>query len=178
MPKRFTDSEKWEDPWFCSLRPREKLFWIYLLDRCDHGGIWKVNWPMAEFHLGKDIDELEILARFSTRIQVITPEKWFVPNFIRFQQPSGLNPANKVHASIIKILTFNKISLSPFQAPSKGLARGYSNSNSNSKKGGAGGKIQKYTHKDPFGDSPEEIKRQTDIIRNTYKKLKENANRN
>ena len=183
MPKRFTDSAKWDDPWFCSLKPVQKLFWLYILDKCDHAGIWKVNWPMAEFHLGKDLDELEILAKFSERIRIVNSETWFVHKFIRFQQPKGLNPLNKVHASIIKILKINKITVSPLLAPCKGLARGYSNSNSNSKEGGAGGNKNRggdylKTHKDPMGDSPEEIKRQTQLIQNAYKKLKENANRN
>lgn len=174
MPKRFTDTEKWKDPWFCSLSPEQKLFWYYLLDNCDHAGIWKVNWPMVQFLVGQ-VDELEILAKFSTRIQIINPEKWFIAKFITFQQPGGLNPANKAHTGIIKILKTNNINLSPFLAPSKGLERGISKgigiSKGKGKKGGAGGKIRR----DPSGDTPEQVQREREKIKMIYKNLKQNA---
>lgn len=172
MPKRFTDTDKWKDPWFCSLSTEQKLFWYYLLDNCDHAGIWKVNWPMVQFLVGQ-VDELEILAKFSTRIQIINPEKWFIAKFITFQQPSGLNPANKAHTGIIKILKTNNINLSPFLAPSKGLERGTSIGigNGKGKKGGAGGKQKR----DPTGDTPQEIEKERNKIRSIYQNMKQNA---
>jgi len=41
MAKRFTASEKWEDLWFSELSNKYKLFWIYLLDKCDNAGVWE-----------------------------------------------------------------------------------------------------------------------------------------
>ena len=51
MAKRFTDTEKWKDPWFCALTEKEKLFWVYIVDNCDHAGIWRVNWPLVQFYI-------------------------------------------------------------------------------------------------------------------------------
>ena len=41
MKKRFTDTEKWNQPWFRQLAPAGKLLWVYLLDRCDPAGVWE-----------------------------------------------------------------------------------------------------------------------------------------
>ena len=54
MAKRFTATDKWGDPWFCGLSVSDRMFWIYLLDACDHAGIWQVNWPLVSFYHGKD----------------------------------------------------------------------------------------------------------------------------
>lgn len=101
MAKRFTATEKWNDPWFCGLKPIDKLFWFYLIDNCDHAGIWQVNWPLVKFHLG--IDNIDMIV-FKERVQVISPETWFLPKFIEFQYNGILNPDNRTHASVIAIL--------------------------------------------------------------------------
>lgn len=100
MAKRFTATEKWQDPWFCDLNSTDKLFWIYLLDNCNHAGIWQVNWPLAKFHLGKNISDL---SSFQNRIVQLSEEKWFIPKFIEFQY-GVLNPDNRAHKSVIDIL--------------------------------------------------------------------------
>jgi len=111
MAKRFTATDKWDDPWFCELSDPEKLFWFYLLDKCDHAGMWQVNWPLVKFHIKGVID----LDRFGERIAKISAEKWHIPKFIDFQYggKGGLNPENKVHKSVLDILEN--------QAPTKGL---------------------------------------------------------
>lgn len=101
MAKRFTETEKWRDPWFCGLNAQEKLFWIFLIDNCDHAGIWKVNWPLVKFYL-PDI-EPQLPQAFAGRIIEINKEKWFIEKFIEFQYGT-LNPENRVHHSILAIL--------------------------------------------------------------------------
>jgi len=100
MPKRFTATEKWVDPWFCGLSRPQKLFWTYLLDNCNHAGIWQVNWPLVKFHLGDFEVDLE---KFNGRIEVLSESKWFIPKFISFQY-GELNPDNRAHNSVILIL--------------------------------------------------------------------------
>jgi hypothetical protein len=96
MSKRFTDSAKWGDPWFSDLPPLEKLFWMYLLDNCDHAGIWKVHMKLAEFHLGCNPS----LEPFKGRYLQLSEEKIFIPGFIEFQYGT-LNESNRVHKSVI-----------------------------------------------------------------------------
>lgn len=100
MPKRFTATEKWIDPWFCSLIPINKLFWMFLLDNCDHAGMWKVNWPLVKFHIWEEKIDPSL---FGGRIVVINSEKWHIPKFIEFQY-GELNDQNNTHKSVLKIL--------------------------------------------------------------------------
>lgn len=103
--KRFTDADKWEDEWFFRLSPFSKLVWMYILDRCDHAGFWKVNRPMAETCLGTRIDWTLTESDLAGRIE---PQSggtiWFVPKFLKFQYPKGLDDNCKPHKGVISIL--------------------------------------------------------------------------
>jgi len=108
MANRFTDSRKWDDPWFRKLPCKYKAFFIFLLDKCNHAGIWKVDFESAEFHIGENMVKSEVLEVMNGRI-VELKEKWFIPKFINFQYqvngPEDLNPNNRVHKSVIDLLT-------------------------------------------------------------------------
>jgi hypothetical protein len=103
MAKRLTDSEKWKDPWFCSLGVNEKLFWMYLCDNCDHAGIWMINWPLVEFHFKLKKEDIDLTV-YDDRIIAISDEKWYIPKFVKFQY-GDLNPQNKAHKSVLNILS-------------------------------------------------------------------------
>lgn len=100
MSKRLTDTQKWSDPWFCNLSMKDKAFWIYLLDTCNHAGIWQVNWPLVQFHIKGFTYSHQT---YEGRILEVTPLKWFIPKFIAFQYGT-LNPANRVHKAVIEVL--------------------------------------------------------------------------
>ena len=103
MAKRFTDSEKWDDPWFSELPNKFKLLWILILDKCDHAGFYKVNLKMAEFCTGEKYELQEVKGILDGRIREISPEKWFIPKFIDFQY-GELNDESRVHKSVYSIL--------------------------------------------------------------------------
>lgn len=88
-----------------------------------------MNWPLVKFHCWEDKFDVN---QFGERIIVINEEKWFIKKFVLFQQKIAtldeLNPSNKCHASIIKLLSAEGISVSPLQAPKKGLPRALGNS--------------------------------------------------
>lgn len=121
MPKRFTASEKWDDPWFRRLSPEMKLFWIYLLDRCNVAGIWDADIDLAQFYVGKELALEEIRSTFRGRIIVLPDGKWFVPKFITFQygQLSMTNPAHKNVIAILKRHRFIEADLRFNEAPRK-----------------------------------------------------------
>jgi len=104
MPKRFTDSDKWDDPWFCELSNNEKLLWLYVLDACDHAGIWKANVRMLNFILASDYTIEDICNVLAHRIEHINNDKYFLPKFVQFQYPKGLNEKNRAHLSVINLL--------------------------------------------------------------------------
>jgi len=101
MANRFTATEKWVDPWFCGLNEKDKLFWIYLVDNCDHAGFWQVNWPLVQFHIKDYVFNDEV---FNGRVVKVKVDKWFIPKFIEFQYKTGLNPENRAHLSVINLL--------------------------------------------------------------------------
>lgn len=120
MPKRFTDSRKWDDDFFAELTPKYKLLWLYMLDACDHAGLFKVIKKNINFHLDGEYDLDEILEIFKDKIIVVEEKLWFIPNFITFQY-GNIDSGNSVHESVIKLLR-EKGLLNSFKRVSKGLA--------------------------------------------------------
>lgn len=111
MPKRFTDTEKWKDAWFTDLPSKYKLLWIFLLDDCNHAGIWKVNFKNACFFVGESLEPAEVKRILGDRLKVVSDEYWFLPKFITFQY--GILGESIPHQSVIKELE------------KQGLAKGY-----------------------------------------------------
>lgn len=124
MPKRFTDTEKWKKPFIRNLSAPYKLLWLYICDDCDHSGIWQVDIDVAKIRIGEDINEQDAIKFFDDKIiKIDNGNKWFIPSFIDFQYPSGLNPDNKAHGGIIKMLIkYNLIDdqLKPLSSPLQG----------------------------------------------------------
>lgn len=105
MAKRFTDTEKWKKPFIRSLKAPYKLLWLYVCDDCDHAGIWQVDLEVAEIRIGIKLNLNEAIKSYGDKIIVFdNGNKWFIPSFIEFQYPSGLNPQNNAHIGIIKTL--------------------------------------------------------------------------
>ena len=84
MAKRLTDSNKWNDNWFNELPADVKLIWLYILDTCDHAGVYKVSFKLIRFNTGTERSETEIIEYLKDRIY-IADDKWFIPKFITFQ---------------------------------------------------------------------------------------------
>ena len=123
MKKRFTDADKWDDPWFLKLGMPYKLLWIHLLDKCDQAGIYKVNEPMIEFCINVKFDINEMLKVFNGRIKVLSDEKWFIPKFITFQY-GELNESCKPHKSVLNILKNEGIVINSFSTGNEKI-KGY-----------------------------------------------------
>lgn len=103
MAKRFTDTEKWKDSWFNDLPPDIKLGWIYLVDNCDHAGVWKINYKLLKFFCDINRSDKEIKKFFKNRIYEFD-NKWFILNFLKFQYPNGLNGGKPALISVRKLL--------------------------------------------------------------------------
>lgn len=109
MSKRFTDTEKWEDPWFRNLLSDYQRFWIYILDRCDNAGVWKVDFEAAEFYLKQDCKQEELLQVFKDRVVPFDNDsRWFIPKFISFQY-GELTPTCHPHQPVLKLLKIYKL---------------------------------------------------------------------
>jgi hypothetical protein len=82
--KRFTETQKWEDPWFRKLRPEMKLLWLWILDRCDSAGVIDPDLELASFQIGFQYP-MDTLSEFDGRVVGIVGGKFFIPKFIEFQ---------------------------------------------------------------------------------------------
>jgi len=102
MAKRFTASDKWEDEWFRQLPETSKLFWLFLLDRCDIAGVWKTDYGLASFCIGKTIDK-SILAAFEDRVEPFNGNKLWIMRYVEFQY-TMLREDCTMHKAVINLL--------------------------------------------------------------------------
>lgn len=119
--KRFTAVNKWDQVWFRKLSPKLKCVWMFMVDRCDHAGILEFDLESMSFFIGEEVTLSEIKAHFSEQIEFISDEKIIISAFIEFQY-GNLNPANRVHKSIINKINSlaEKNKIIPLTSPLKG----------------------------------------------------------
>jgi hypothetical protein len=136
--KRFTECQKWNDPWFRRLEPELKLLWLWIIDNCDCAGILDPDMDLAAFQIGATKPLPSPFEAFGARVRK-AGEKLFVTKFVQYQYGDALNPANSAHQGVLKRLehagiecpveilgSTNKQSKSSSKHPeSKGLHRGY-----------------------------------------------------
>jgi hypothetical protein len=104
--KRFTDTEKWADPWFRELSPVLKCLWSYLCDRCDNAGVWKVDKSLAEFQIGSKIKWEDATKAFGKRCVLVKEDRLLVIGFIDFQF-GKLNENVNLHRNVLKLISFH-----------------------------------------------------------------------
>lgn len=122
--KRFTDAEKFKDPWYLDLTLKEKVAWEYIISECDHAGIWKVNMKLLSFCIGEKFTKEDLKTSFARNIVVVDDEHVFIPKFLKFQY-GKLSLKSNIHQNVIKRLkdigiTLNKETMS-FDCP-KGVS--------------------------------------------------------
>ena len=103
MAKRFTETSKWDLFWFRKLPPKLKCSWFYILDRCDHAGIWDLDIESLSHFVNETVTKEELFSSLNKHIILIDEDKLFIPDFIDFQYGT-LNPENRVHQSVLNLL--------------------------------------------------------------------------
>lgn len=125
--KRFTDTCKWDDPWFRSLNYSAKLVFFYVIDRCDNGGFLEFDLDGMAFHTKLQPSTIQgALKDLERGIKEASGWLW-VRRFLKHQKNDDLNPSNPAHKQIISILREQSRRFShldeflEFLAPYKGL---------------------------------------------------------
>tara|TARA_R110000787_G_scaffold49667_1_gene118972 strand:- start:281 stop:946 length:666 start_codon:yes stop_codon:yes gene_type:complete len=104
MAKRFTDTDKWKKGFMRSLPAKYKLLWLYMLDDCNHAGVWETDFEVASIRIGSKISEKDAAKVFASHIKIFDKgNKWFIPKFIDFQYGT-LNENSRPHQAVIKLL--------------------------------------------------------------------------
>lgn len=102
--KRFTETLKWDDPWFRSLAGVHKLVFLFVIDRCDNAGFWEVDEEAAAFHTKLDIKHIQGAWKALER-GLKGADGWvWVRSFLKHQKNEILNAANPAHRQIISLL--------------------------------------------------------------------------
>lgn len=90
MTRRFTATEKWDDGWYLSLNNDWRIIWQYILDRCTNAGRFKKNIRLLNFCCNTNITEDDLIKQLNGRV-VDCGDFYFIPKFLKYQYPRGLN---------------------------------------------------------------------------------------
>jgi len=116
--KRFTDTDKWRDPWFRKLSAGAKLAFLFIVDNCDNAGVWDADMELANFSIGMEIPWEKVRESLGERMEVLKSGKWHLKKFVTFQC-GELSEECKPHAAVIRLLNKHGI-----QRVSKGYPKG------------------------------------------------------
>ena len=105
MPKRMRDTETYKDRFVKGLPPDYKHLWFYILDDCDHAGIWRVDLEGASLYTGCQFTEAKALELLASKVEVVNQDYWFIPAFLKFQYGTTANEKAGVVISAHKRLT-------------------------------------------------------------------------
>lgn len=108
--KRFTETNKWSDPWFRALSGPAKLLWIYLTDHCDQIGLVALNLKFVSQDCGLPIKEKH-LAELKDRLEAMDGGRYFIPKFIHFQY-GELSADCPPHRTILKLVSIHNLTRS------------------------------------------------------------------
>ena len=118
MAKRFTETLKWDDPWFLDLNSEEKLLWLFLCDKCDISGVIDFSPRHADFFINGSSRSSSNIKSLEDRITKLESGKYFLKGFIEFQYGT-LKPSCKPHLAVIKMLEKNGISIDDVKQSNK-----------------------------------------------------------
>ncbi|HEU4341481.1 MAG TPA: HNH endonuclease domain-containing protein, partial [Candidatus Binatia bacterium] len=82
--KRFTATEKWDDPWFFELSPAAKLLWLFICDHCDHAGVVDVSFKLFSAKIGLEIKPKHV-EELGRRVERLDSGKFLIRGFVKFQ---------------------------------------------------------------------------------------------
>ncbi len=171
MAYRFTNTEKWEDSWFSSLKQIEMLLFMYLCDNCDIAGFAEVNLKRWASDLNSNPDTIEGALKGLQRGIIISKEgdAIYLRNFLKHQKNLPINTNNKAHVGILRrfelyrykfdIQDISEFVERGFQGGSMPLQRGTGNGNGkgNGIKGGVGEKEETYTFEQFWTDYDKKV---------------------
>ena len=137
MSYRYTDTNKWKDGWFCSLKPEEKLLFNFLCDNCDIAGFIEYTPAIWAISIGYPQDKIIGALKGLERglLWGICGDIFYIRNYLKHQKNTPLNENNPAHKGIFKIFAnyshkfdnelFEKI----YEAALKGLSSPIGNGN-------------------------------------------------
>lgn len=109
--KRFTETNKWSDPWFRRLSAQAKLVWFYAVDHCDSIGLVEIDLEFISSDCRIKCND-EHVTELGDRLQPIGGRKFFIPKFIGFQY-GRLSESCRPHEKVIEAVRSHGLVLTP-----------------------------------------------------------------
>ena len=145
MSLRFTNTEKWDDAWFFSLKPLQKLLFNYMCDNCNIAGLIEFIPKKWAFAIGVKEVDITNAVNGITKSLIFSKDGTliFISTFLKHQKNFPLNDNNSSHVKIVAILNENlyKFGFNDFTEyfkggstggqPPIGIGRGIGNGNGN-----------------------------------------------
>lgn len=106
MAKRFIDTDFFSHPFVRNLKGTSKLLYCYIICDCSGSGIWIKDLQVASIFVGANISDDDFHRNFVQTGKAFDLQngKYFFPDFLQHQYPSGLNQKNPAHNNFIKEL--------------------------------------------------------------------------
>ena len=94
MAKRFMDNTVFERQWFRQLPIKLKIVWFYLINKCNHAGIWECDIDLLSFQIGKEYTLKEILEAFGNNIIELGDNKYYLTDkgILNIKKPYSTKP--------------------------------------------------------------------------------------
>ena len=80
MAKRFMDNTVFDRKWYRKLPVRLKIVWFYLINKCNHAGIWECDVDLLSLQIGEEYTLEEILEAFGDNLKEIGDGKIYILN--------------------------------------------------------------------------------------------------
>jgi len=105
MAKRFIDTGFYKSPFVRGLQGPCKALYSFIICDCSGAGIWSKDLEIAGLYIGFKISEAQWSVFEKTgRAIPIGGDRFFFPDFIEHQYPSGLQDNNRAHMGFISEL--------------------------------------------------------------------------
>lgn len=105
--KRFTETLKWQDPWFRRLSANAKMLWLYIIDHADNIGLVEIDEEFVSQDCGLKIADKHI-TELGDRIELVSSRKYYIPKFIQFQYGT-LSESCPAHKKVIQSVKNNSL---------------------------------------------------------------------
>jgi hypothetical protein len=101
MSKRFTETDKWRDPWFRKLTPLQKCLFVYLCDNCNNAGFVEIDVEGWCLYISCKPKDLEAAWEGLIRGFIVNGGWAFIRNYLKHQKHIPLDPdRNPAHRQI------------------------------------------------------------------------------
>lgn len=105
MAKRFTETDKWRDPWFRALKPLQKCLFLYTCDNCNQAGFIEIDMEAWAWNIGCTRKDLEIAWGGLSRAYILSEGWAYIRTYLKHQKHLPLNPERvPAHKQIVSLL--------------------------------------------------------------------------